>query len=126
VFAFGGGQYPDVTDLKAARLEQKTIDRWFNTAVFAQPATYTLGNAPRWFSNIRYDHTDNWDIALAKNWQVLESVRIQFRAEMFNAFNRVQFGRANTTFGAAAFGTVAGTAPGAGPRNIQFGLRVAF
>jgi Carboxypeptidase regulatory-like domain/TonB dependent receptor-like, beta-barrel len=126
VFAFGGGQYPDVTDLKGARLEEKTIDRWFNTAVFAQPATYTLGNAPRWFSNIRYDHTDNWDIALAKNWQVLESVRIQFRAEMFNAFNRVQFGRANTTFGAAAFGTVAGTAPGAGPRNIQFGLRVTF
>jgi len=126
VFAFGGAQYPDVTDLKGAKLDGKTIDRWFNTAVFAQPAPYTFGNAPRWFSNIRYDNTNNWDIALAKNWQVLEAVRIQFRVEMFNAYNRVQFGRANTTFGSAAFGTVTGTAPGAGPRNVQFGLRVAF
>ena len=126
VFAFGGAQYPDVTNLKGAKLDQKTIDRWFNTSVFAQPASYTFGNAPRWFSNIRYDNTNNWDLALAKNWQIMESIRIQFRAEMFNAYNRVQFGRANTTFGSAAFGTVGGTAPGAGPRNVQFGLRLAF
>ena len=41
--------------------------------------------------------------------------------------NRREFLKAaDTTFGSAAFGTVGGTAPGAGPRNVQFGLRLAF
>jgi hypothetical protein len=45
---------------------------------------------------------------------------------MFNAFNRVQFGRANSAFGNPAFGRVTGTAPGNTARTIQMALRIEF
>jgi hypothetical protein len=132
-FSFGGSQHPNVSDIEAAGQGQtdfngsgdKKINRWFNTSVFSQPPDFTFGNAPRWFGNIRTDHTNNWDIAIGKNWVAVEKLRIQFRAEFFNAFNRVQFGRANTEISNAGFGQVRGLI-NTGPRNIQFGLRLAF
>ena len=125
-FSYSLWQYPNVTDVKAAKLENRTIDRWFNTSAFSLPADYSFGNAPRFFPNIRFGRTNNWDLSLAKNFVIKERLRGQFRAEFFNAFNRVQFGRANTNISSPGFGQVTGTAPGAGPRNIQFGLRFAF
>ena len=125
-FSYSLWQYPNVSDVKAAGLENRTIDRWFNTGAFSLPADYSFGNAPRFFPNIRYGRTNNWDLSLGKNFVIKERLRGQFRAEFFNAFNRVQFGRANTNITSPGFGQVTGTAPGAGPRNIQFGLRFAF
>lgn len=88
---------------------------------------FTFGNAPRFIDEIRYSRVNNWDISLAKNftfWR--ERFKLQYRAEMFNAFNRVQFGRADTNYGGANFGRVTGTAPGNGPRTIQMALRLQF
>jgi hypothetical protein len=65
-------------------------------------------------------------MALAKNFQIVERLRLQFRSEMYNALNHPQFGRANTTFGNTSFGRVTGTAPGNGPRTIQMALRLSF
>ena len=53
-------------------------------------------------------------------------MRAQLRGEFFNAFNSVQFGKADTTFGSRTFGQVSATAPGGDPRNIQLGLRISF
>jgi hypothetical protein len=39
---------------------------------------------------------------------------------MFNALNRVQFGWPSSSLGSLTFGEVTGTAPGVGPRNVQF------
>lgn len=125
-FTYASWQQPNLKSGASVRLDNRTIDRWFNTDAFAQPADFTFGNAPRFVDGVRYSGTNNWDLSVAKNFRPLESTRIQFRAEMFNAFNRVQFGRANTTFGNPAFGRVTGTAPGNGPRTIQLALRVEF
>ena len=132
-FSFGGSQQPNVSDVDAAGQGQadfqgsgsKTINRWFNTAAFSQPPDFTFGNAPRWFGNIRTDHTNNFDFSLGKNWLVRERLRLQFRGEFFNAFNRVQFGRANTNINSPGFGQVRGTV-NTGPRNIQLGLRIVY
>jgi hypothetical protein len=35
--------------------------------------------------------TNNWDIALLKNLAITESKSLQFRVEVFNAFNHAQF-----------------------------------
>jgi hypothetical protein len=126
VFSFTSWQFPNIKPGVALKLDNPTVDRWFNTDAFEQPANFTYGNAPRFVDEIRYSHVNNWDLALAKNFRPWEQMRIQFRAEMFNAFNRVQFGRANSTFGNTAFGRVTGTAPGNGPRTIQMALRVEF
>ena len=42
----------------------------------------------------------------AKNFQLIERMRLQFRAEAFNISNTPQYGKANTTFGAPTFGVV--------------------
>lgn len=126
VFSYSSWQFPNIKPGVALKLDNPTADRWFNTDAFEQPANFTYGNAPRFVDEIRYSHVNNWDLALAKNFRPWERMRIQFRAEMFNAFNRVQFGRANTTFGNTAFGRVTGTAPGSTPRTIQMALRVEF
>ncbi len=126
VFSFTSWQFPNIKSGATLTADNRTIDRWFNTDAFEQPAPFTYGNTPRFVDEIRYSSVNNWDLSLAKNFRPWEQLRIQFRAEMYNAFNRVQFGRANTTFGNNAFGRVTGTAPGNAPRTIQFALRAEF
>jgi hypothetical protein len=50
---------------------------------------------------------------------------VQFRAEAFNALNRVRFGSPNTNVnGGANFGRV--TTQSNSPRQLQFGLKLIF
>ena len=50
-----------------------------------------------------------------------ERYRLQFRAEFFNLFNRVEFGLPDTNFGDSTFGVISNQANIA--RQIQFGLK---
>jgi outer membrane receptor protein involved in Fe transport len=124
-FGFGA-QRPNFNNLQDLNVDRRTPERWFNTAAALEPAPFTLGNSPRWIPNVRFAHTKNLDLNLAKTFYATERVRINFRAEAFNLTNTPQFGRAETNIASGAFGTVSGTAPGANPRNIQFGLKIDF
>lgn len=118
-------QRPNVADLTAAAVSNPTPDKWFNVDAFQRPGTYEIGNMTRWAPNIRFGPTKHADFAILKNFQIVERLKAQFRAEMFNMTNTPQFGRAGTTLGNADFGRVSGTT-NVGPRNIQLGLRVQF
>ena len=118
-------QRPNVASLTAAAVDHPTPDRWFNTSAFVAPGTYEIGNMTRWAPNIRFGPTRHADFAILKNFRILERIKAQFRAEMFNMTNTPQFGRANTTLGSTDFGRVTGTT-NVGPRNIQLGLRIQF
>lgn len=118
-------QRPNVADLKAAAVDNPDPSRWFNTAAFTPPGTHEMGNLTRWTPNIRFGPTKHADLAILKNFRWGERWKAQFRAEMFNFTNTPQFGRANTTVGSGAFGTVTGTT-NVGPRNVQLGLRIQF
>lgn len=103
------------------RLENPTIQQWFNTAAFVRNAPYTYGNAGR---NIligpgRY----NLDVGIHKNFQVSESVRAQFRFESFNATNTPPLGNPNTQVGNANFGQISSAGQ---PRNNQIALKILF
>lgn len=72
-----------------------------------------------------------WDISVFKTFPITERLKLVFRAEMFNAFNRVNFlmpdgrvgqNRSNRITN-SNFGQANGTQ---GPRQIQFGLRFSF
>ncbi|MEZ5361094.1 MAG: hypothetical protein R2748_01830 [Bryobacterales bacterium] len=58
-----------------------------------------------------------------KNFQIAERYRLQFRGEMFNAFNKANFGIPGTTYGSPNFGTITSAATG---RSIQLGLKLYF
>jgi len=117
--SFGGNQRPDL--IGDPTLSHKTIAEWFNTSAFAQPAPFTFGNAPRYMSNVRAPGLQHWDIAIQKWFHVRELLKLQFRAEMFNAFNQANFYAPDGNLTDPNFGTISQTLP---PRDIQFGLKL--
>jgi len=74
----------------------------FNTDLWVNPSTgrlvprqeqFTLRDFPTRFSNVRVPGYRNWDASILKNFPIRESVRLQFRMEMVNAFNHPWFSR---------------------------------
>ena len=60
---------------------------------------WTLGDAPRYFSDLRAPGYKNFDLSIQKYFPIKESVRLQFRLDMFNAFNHTNFYSPNTFIG---------------------------
>jgi hypothetical protein len=66
---------------------------------------------------------DNWNVGFFKNFDIHESLKLQFRAEMFNIWNRANFNSVATTVGSGGFGQVNGAAD---PRIMQMALKLVF
>jgi hypothetical protein len=127
--AFSSVQRPNVSGNPALPSDRPTQDRlaeWFDTTVFSQPAAFTFGNAPRALPNVRGGGVKNFDLSAFKNVSVLREgrVKVQIRAEFFNAFNRPEFSPPGGTFGTGGFGVVSSQQNI--PRQIQFGLKILF
>ncbi len=103
------------------RIDNPTPDRWFNTDAFARNDPFTFGDAGR--NILEAPGTIKFDLALHKNFQVNEKLRIQFRAEAFNAFNSPIFDGPNRQVGNQNLGIISNAAPG---RVMQMGLKVIF
>ncbi len=108
---------------------------WLNPAAFALPGVGQLGSLGK--GSIRGKPINNVDFSVNKNWRVKEKYGIQFRAEMFNAFNHPSFnGFQNAlNFGGNItqpnFGTVTNGSFGTlsnvqSHREIQFGFKFSF
>jgi hypothetical protein len=67
--------------------------------------------------------TMTWNIVAAKNFQITERTRFQFRCEAFNAFNRANFGSPSGNISGGSFGLVGSAGSG---RNLMFGLRLDY
>lgn len=122
-FSQGGGQRPNWNGTNPA-ISNRTVDRWFDTSVFSNPATYAYGNSPRTFGGLRSHGAHNVDMTVGKNIQLYERLRLQFRGEFFNLTNSVRFAPPNQTFGNPQFGLV--TSQLNQPRIVQFGLKLLF
>jgi hypothetical protein len=120
-----GGQYPNLVPGQTIRLNNPTPQMWFNTAAFSAPAPYSIGSAPRRMTQLREDGQHNADMAVMKNFQIYERMRLQVRAEAFNVSNTPQFYYPNSTLGSPTFGQVTSTT-NVPPRNIQFSMRLEF
>lgn len=104
-------------------------DQWLNPLAFGIPAAGTYGNAGR----NRFRGPGLWqaDLGIAKQFKVTERINIDFRSEMFNLFNRAQYGNPVNNISVSTFGRILSTAndgaTGAGTsRQIQFMLRLNF
>jgi hypothetical protein len=115
--------------------------KWLNPAAFALPGVGQIGSLGK--GAIRGKPINNVDFSLAKNWRVKEKYGLQFRAEMFNAFNHTNFvgfnnnlqfdgvqtlssGAINPNFGKATNGSFGTLTSAQAPREIQFGLKFTF
>ncbi|MDP3000921.1 MAG: TonB-dependent receptor [Bryobacterales bacterium] len=123
----GSGMNADRADvagdphLDTGRPRAQLIDRYFNTAAFAQNPAGTFGTSGR--NILRDPGTATVDFGMIKGFPIHERHRLQFRAEMFNLFNRVNLGRPNANQSAATFGRITGADS---PRVIQLALKYMF
>ena len=134
-FYLYGPAYPGGKALNAAAFTDPPID----------PSTgYPLrqGNLGR--NVLRGFGATQWDFAVHREFPVHDSVKLQFRAEMFNVLNRPNFGPPNNQFGEGGFGLSSQTLSQSlsngslgsggfdplyqigGPRSIQFALKLTF
>ncbi|HEY2930513.1 MAG TPA: carboxypeptidase-like regulatory domain-containing protein [Acidobacteriota bacterium] len=108
---------------------ERTFSHNFRTEVFALPARGTFGNAAK--TVIRGPGINNFDIAIFKAFPIRESMRVQFRWELYNAFNHTQFSGLDTAARFDAAGNQVNTRFGEftaarNPRQMQFALRFYF
>ncbi len=123
---FGGCELPNESGNPNLSRGSRTVDNYFNTAVFTLPAAGTFGDAAP--DTIRQPGVNNWDLSAYKKFEMPwlrgksfgEKSELQFRAEFFNAWNHTQFSTLDTTFGVPGFGSAIAARS---PRDIQFGLK---
>jgi hypothetical protein len=109
----------------------RTGQPYLNESCFSDPGDNILGNAPRHFSNLRSNGIRNLDLSLSKEISIREDMKLQIRAEMFNATNTPRFAIPNTAWSLGeGFGKVESTTAGPGGsgtfRKMQFGARFQF
>jgi Carboxypeptidase regulatory-like domain len=105
---------------------------WFDASVFTPNADGTYGNSGR--APLRLPGRNQTDLALSKNFYLMDGKRIQFRADFLNAFNHTQWTTVNadcsgttditqtcTSFPNSTVGQITGTR---NPREIQLSLKL--
>jgi hypothetical protein len=106
--------------------------QFYNPGAFGRPRGLSFGTATR--NILRNPDRINFDMSLFKNFQIHESMNVEFRAEAFNVFNHFQPGNlggdsgsaggsANTAFPAADFLFINSAH---NPRILQLALKFLF
>jgi hypothetical protein len=95
--------------------------KFFDTSLIRDPARYERGNTAYRYSQLRGPPFYSENFSLQKNFRPTEGMRIQFRAEALNGFNRHRFSGINTSAASPLFGQVTGVSNDR--RQIQFGIR---
>ncbi len=104
--------------------------QYFNPSAFIQPLANTYGNAPRNF--LQGPGLATTDFSVSKKFLFTERFNLQFRAELFNIFNRANFNNPNpvvftsatTVLPSATAGVITSTSTTS--RQVQFGLKLLW
>jgi hypothetical protein len=101
-------------------LADKSI-AWLDATKFTTAPDGRLGTSTR--NQFVGPGLQQWDISLRKQFRLKGTVKAQFQADFFNAFNNLILRNPATTVTNAGFGTITSAAP---LRNIQLGFRLTF
>ncbi len=105
--------------------DQRTWQKWFNTAAFSQAQYGRFGTSPR-TNAVRLPGLVNFDFSATKAVRFKESRAFEFRAEFFNLFNHYNPDpqTVDTNLNSATFGSVGGGVQGITTRVIQLGAKL--
>jgi hypothetical protein len=129
VFRFGN------TTTVPAGTELRTPELWFDPFAFSLPTAGFLGNLGR--NTVTGPGSVTVDLSMAKEFSLAalrENTRLEFRGELFNAFNHVNFNAPGSGVFVTASGPTGRPSGSAGlitstqgsPRKVQFGLKLVF
>jgi hypothetical protein len=129
---FGGRNAPTITTYDGWRGAQAggsfdpQTDRFFQPSSFFGPQpTDRPGNETRYNPKLRQFPNFNENVSLGKTFPIKEKLRMDFRAEAFNVFNRVRFGTGPTQLQDPNLGKLTGAGDLLNtPRQMQLGLKL--
>ena len=119
-----GNQRADIIgdpSLPSGRSHQDQYTEWLRRAAFAPNGLGTYGNLGR--NTFFGPGNASVDLGLMKNFRVKEHFITQFRFEMFNSLNRVNFNNPTTAQNSANFWRITSARD---PRILQLSLRLTF
>jgi hypothetical protein len=103
-----------------------SVDNWFDTSAFVSVPRF--GNLGR--NVIIGPGFTTVDFSVIKDAKLNETMRLEFRTEVFDLFNKANFGQPGRVVGSAAFGRIVNTRFPTGDsgssRQIQFALKLIF
>jgi len=112
-------------DANLSGTTDEKVTKWFDTSAFSITPAFTWGNTPRVMPDLRADGVKNFNLSIFKNNAVNGGkFNAQFRVEIFNAFNRVQFSPPATRVDQSNFGVVSGQTNT--PRQVQLSAKLMF
>ena len=100
----------------------QTVEEWFNTAAFEQVPSATFGNAGR--NIVRGPGWVTFDMSVQRRIDLTGRVNATLRWDVFNLFDRANFGLPNSNIASPTAGVISNLA--GDPRVMQFSVRVAF
>jgi hypothetical protein len=96
--------------------------QYFDPTPYSKGDVGSFGNCPAQ-GPVRGPGYSDVDLSFQKDFHIRESIKLQFRTDLVNAFNRVNLNAPDTSLGSATMGQVS-TAQQA--RNIQFALKLYY
>jgi len=84
------GERPNLVSGRSNNPIVGSVSEWYDPSAFALQGAGFLGNLGR--NTLTGPKFVDFDLALAKNIQIKENMRIEFRGETFNIFNHPNFG----------------------------------
>jgi hypothetical protein len=120
-FAGFGVQRPNLVGDPTLPGDERTPNRWFNTAAFAVAPPFTLGSASR--NPVRGPAYRDVDLSLARRLPIRHGRAVEVRAEIFNLLNTPVLGTPNAVLGAANFGSITTFGD---PRVVQLAAKFLF
>jgi hypothetical protein len=107
--------------LDRSRPHRLLAQEYFNVAAFSTNAIGTFGDSGK--NILRGPRYFDTDMGLQKNFALLESTSLQFRAEFFNIFNNVNFNQPQNFLGTSSTGQITSALD---PRILQLALKLSF
>jgi hypothetical protein len=103
-----------------------SVDRWFDVNAFTAVARFgSLGR-----NVIIGPGFSNLDVSTLKNIELSDTLRLQFRAEVFDLLNHASFGQPGRVVGSGTFAAITNTRFPTGDsgssRQLQFALKLLF
>jgi len=114
-------QRPNLVGDPTLPADQRTPDRWFNTAGFAAANQFTIGSASR--NAVRGPSYRDVDLAVMRRVGFGGERAIELRLELFNLLDTTNFGPPATQLGPASFGTITTALD---PRVVQLAAKFWF
>ena len=129
-FAVSGAERPNYVEGVSLTPPGGSAPReWVNPAAFSVPVSGTFGNLGR--NAFRARSISELELGLSKDVSLAEHIRVRLRADVFNVFNRAQYGAPNADLSQTTFGlittTISNYATGRGtPREFQLSAKISF